>query len=104
MLQNRMFVSNPLRPTAISNSYCLEYYGTNGYVSIGRPSNLDFNPQTDSFTISLWFRPTTADFQRCLLAKALMDPASGGDVTVFLGIQSNAIYCLVGRRRKYVWW
>jgi hypothetical protein len=67
-----------------------------GYVSLGAPANMNFDPQVDQFTISIWFKPAAADNQRCILAKALMDPASGSDITVFLGIQTNSIYCLIG--------
>ena len=78
----------------LANSYSLEYSGVNGYVNLGQPANLNFNPQVDSFTISLWFKPTVADNQRCLLAKASMGSADG--ISIFFGIQTNNIYCLVG--------
>ncbi len=97
MFHHKMIIPNSQTTRAISNSYCLEYYGTNAYVNIGQPTDLNFNPSSDIFTISCWFKPVAADFQRCILAKATMDGGAVGGVSVFLGIQSNTIYCLVGR-------
>lgn len=96
MFHHRMLTPNPISARSIVNNYCLEYYGTNAYVNIGQPTDLNFNPSSDTFTISTWFKPVAADFQRCILAKATMDGGQPGGVSVFLGIQTNNIYCLVG--------
>lgn len=81
----------------IPNNYSLGFRGTNGYVGIGKPSNLNFNPSSDSFTVSIWFKPGAFDFQRCILAKANMDGGLPGIITIFIGINTDgSLYCLVG--------
>ena len=82
-------------PSAVSNSYSLEFSGVNGYVNIGKPSDLDFDVSTDSFTISAWIRrPEAPDFQRCVLSKAEMN---GGIITAFLGVNTDGtVYVLLG--------
>lgn len=86
-------------PLAV-NDYSLEFGGSDGQVSgcvgLGKPASLDFEPDTDSFSISAWVkRPETPDFQRCIISKARM--GAGGDITVFLGSgDDGSVYALLG--------
>ncbi len=85
---------------SILNNYSLGFRGSessSGYVGIGKPSDLDFNPQTDSFTISCWFKIDELDFEHCILAKANMDGGLPGVISVFIGVDGTGqVYALVG--------
>lgn len=87
------------------NFFSVEYGGSPdtlnrvaGSIVLGKPSDMTFDPQVSSFTVLGWFkRFEAADSQRCIISKAYMDPGSGGDITLFIGVDgSDQLYVLCG--------
>ena len=88
----------PTPPETLSSNYSLEFAGSettaSGYVTLGQHASMDFEPDTDEFTISLWFKTPTLATQQILLAKARMN---GGNVSVVLAVNTDGtIYALAG--------
>ncbi len=53
-----------------SNSYSVDFDGTDDHVTIGEPSDLNLNPQTQQITISAWIKQTDLLAQHYVVAKA----------------------------------
>lgn len=97
-------VGGPVQALSVDNHYCIEAAGSPdigrvaGSINLGKPVDMDFDPQTDNFTILGWIKRFEAgDFQRCIISKGFMDPGSGGDITLFIGVNDeNKLYVLCG--------
>ncbi len=81
------------RPTLV-NTKSLSFAGDNDYVTIGQPSDLEWDPDAKECTIDLWFKPTDNTNQRFLVAKAKMETVSVSYVIA----QNNdgTVYAIVG--------
>ena len=67
--QSASVVANNSAPAWV-NAKSTAFDGSNDYVTIGQPVNLDITPNAGEVTISLWFKPTSATTEAYLLAKA----------------------------------
>lgn len=78
----------------LSNAYSTFYDGSNDYVTIGQPANLEWDPNAKEATISAWIKPAGLVNQRIVVAKAGM---STNSVSYVMGhLNSSAPYAVVG--------
>lgn len=81
--------------STLVNTYSTLFDGSNDFVTVGKPSDMNFNSQSASYTLAVWFkRGAAADFERHFFGKAFMSTI---DVTATLGVNtSEEIQALVG--------
>ncbi len=78
----------------ISNLKSTFYDGSDDHVSIGKPANLEWDPNGSEITISVWFRPSEVINQRIIVSKARM---SDSNISYVMAVNSNAsVYAIVG--------
>lgn len=79
----------------IENGFSVLYDGSDDYVTIGQPADLEWDPDAKEGTISLWAKLNDLAFQRIILGKAQMSSDNVSYVMGFLST-SGSPYAVVG--------
>ena len=80
--------------SALSNTLSTSFDGTNDYVTLGQPVNLEWDPNGTEIAISAWFKPGNISSQHFIIAKARMSDAN---VSYVMAVNSDAsVYAIVG--------
>src|SRR6185369_11115257 len=94
MMLNSTFKTGTPPTLLSSQTLSAAFDGTNQYMNLGQPTDMNFNWDVDDYSVIIWFKPMRTNVYQCVIGKGY---AATSHIEVFLGITDmGAAYLYLG--------